>query len=87
MDNREDLNELLDRASDDNSSVENNNESIIDNEYSQETVDKVKVNSEFSGYFHERDRLDHNNIVDEVKTTLMEFKWMLLNRLDLQNLH
>ena len=38
----------------------------------EEDVDKVSVDNNFSGYFHERDRLDHNNIVDEVKTSFME---------------
>ena len=49
-----------------------NNENIED-------IDKVNIdNDNFSGYFHERDRLDHNNIVDEVKTSFMEYSMSVI---------
>ncbi|MBQ6817776.1 MAG: DNA gyrase subunit A, partial [Bacilli bacterium] len=35
-------------------------------------------NNGFSGYFHERDRLDCNNIVDEVKTSFMEYSMSVI---------
>ena len=35
-------------------------------------------NSEFSGYFHERDRLAENNIVDEVKTSFLEYSMSVI---------
>ena len=69
MNNNEDLNELLNRAKDD--------ENISTEELSEETKEtgeeNLTVNTNFSGYFHERDRLDHNNIVDEVKTSFLEY--------------
>ena len=53
----------------------NNNESIEE----IENIDKVEIdNNNFSGYFHERDRLDHNNIVDEVKTSFMEYSMSVI---------
>lgn len=73
MDNREDLDELLDRAS-------SNDEEPIDNtpEENVEDTEKVNIDNNFSGYFHERDRLDHNNIVDEVKTSFMEYSMSVI---------
>ena len=44
----------------------------------EEEIDKVSVDNNFSGYFHERDRLDHNNIVDEVKTSFMEYSMSVI---------
>lgn len=73
MDNREDLDELLDRAS-------SNDDEPIDNtpEENVEDTEKVNIDNNFSGYFHERDRLDHNNIVDEVKTSFMEYSMSVI---------
>lgn len=34
--------------------------------------------SDFGDYFHERDRLDHNNIVDEVKTSFLEYSMSVI---------
>jgi len=53
---------------------ENLNE--IENVTNEETLNVN--NSNFSGYFHERDRLDHNNIVDEVKTSFMEYSMSVI---------
>ena len=77
MDNKDDLNELLDRAQED---ADSNDDSVAltPSQTEEETVDKVAVNSDFSGYFHERDRLDHNNIVDEVKTSFMEYSMSVI---------
>ena len=80
MDNKDELQELLDRASEDNKTVENENledNSINDNDFQQEEV-AAKVSNNFSGYFHERDRLDKNNIVDEVKTSFMEYSMSVI---------
>ncbi len=73
MDNREDLDELLDRAS-------SNDDEPIDNTPKEnvEDTEKVNIDNNFSGYFHERDRLDHNNIVDEVKTSFMEYSMSVI---------
>ncbi len=38
-----------------------------------ENLEKVEVSSDFNGYFHERDSLSENNIVDEVKTSFLEY--------------
>ena len=80
MDNKDDLNELLARASEDNSNNDTDNSSdiTVNDNNSQEDADKIKSNSNFSGYFHERDRLDHNNIVDEVKTSFMEYSMSVI---------
>lgn len=78
MDNKDDLEELLDRA-------ETEEIESIDSDDDQgevtgsSIVSKVEGNhSDFSGYFHERDRLDHNNIVDEVKTSFMEYSMSVI---------
>ena len=80
MDNKDELKELLDRASEVSETVENENIENIntnDNDFQQEN-ESVKVNNNFSGYFHERDRLDKNNIVDEVKTSFMEYSMSVI---------
>ncbi len=78
--NKDELNELVESAegSDDVSAISDgtNQENMVNNEVN---VDKVNINSSnFSGYFHERDRLDHNNIVDEVKTSFMEYSMSVI---------
>lgn len=79
MDNKDELNELLDRAQSDVNEVTDvpNNDQNDDNN-SQEGTSTAKTNNNFSGYFHERDRLDHNNIVDEVKTSFMEYSMSVI---------
>ena len=54
------------------------NEEETENETFEEEVDKVNVDDNFGGYFHERDRLEHNNIVDEVKTSFMEYSMSVI---------
>ena len=42
-------------------------------------INKVEVNtSKFNGYFHERDSLAENNIVDEVKTSFLEYSMSVI---------
>jgi len=73
MDNENrDLDELLERAEKDNNLEENNEE--LNEDDSSYDMNK----NEFSGYFHERDRLDCNNIVDEVKTSFMEYSMSVI---------
>ena len=68
--NKDEINNLVDRAMEDL----NNNDTKIDEkiedfiENGEESVDREEVtsSSEFNGYFHERDSLAVNNIVDEV---------------------
>ena len=48
------------------------------NEENKETELAKVSNDTFSGYFHERDRLDHNNIVDEVSTSFMEYSMSVI---------
>ena len=55
----------------------------MENEKKQEeleqTVDKVEIDSNnFNGYFHERDSLSENNIVDEVKTSFLEYSMSVI---------
>ena len=45
----------------------------------EQTVDKVEIdNNNFNGYFHERDSLAENNIVDEVKTSFLEYSMSVI---------
>ena len=74
--NKDELNELLNRASEDSNDETNDNE--LDNNENNEEDLKVNVNNKFSGYFHERDRLEQNNIVDEVKTSFMEYSMSVI---------
>ena len=36
-----------------------------------ESLERVEVDNNFGGYFHERDSLAENNIVEEVKTSFL----------------
>ena len=59
---------------------ESTNEEIQEeNSIEEKQEDNLNIdNNNFSGYFHERDRLDHNNIVDEVKTSFMEYSMSVI---------
>ena len=70
MDNRDDLEELLDRASEEDN---NQDDIVVEKTSSINDNNSQQDNNEFSGYFHERDRLDNNNIVDEVETSFLEY--------------
>ena len=78
MENNDDLNELIKRAEEDKN---DNSEGVVvdDNNNDDEFVTKFQNNSaDFGDYFHERDRLDHNNIVDEVKTSFLEYSMSVI---------
>ena len=49
-----------------------------DNDKLNEKDELVNVDSNFSGYFHERDSLSENNIVDEVKTSFLEYSMSVI---------
>ena len=74
--NKDELNELLNRASEDSNDL--NSETDVNVEENNEEDLKVNVDNKFSGYFHERDRLEQNNIVDEVKTSFMEYSMSVI---------
>jgi len=78
MENKDELNELLDRAMEDSDTTEETTEGGNSSNISSENTETAKVNTGFSGYFHERDRLDKNNIVDEVKTSFMEYSMSVI---------
>ncbi len=75
MDNKDDINELLKRAEEDQN---DDNTEVSEENNDTETSVLNASSSNFSGYFHERDRLDHNNIVDEVKTSFMEYSMSVI---------
>ncbi len=56
---------------------ENTNEEL--NEEFDESLERVEINnSNFDGYFHERDSLAENNIVNEVKTSFLEYSMSVI---------
>ena len=62
-----DIEELVDRA-------ENNNEEPTNTvDIENDSNDMIHDVNKFNGYFHERDSLAENNIVDEVKTSFLEY--------------
>ena len=79
MENNDDLNELIKRAEEDKN---DNSEDVVSTDTENnddEFVTKFQNNSaDFGDYFHERDRLDHNNIVDEVKTSFLEYSMSVI---------
>ena len=73
-----DLDELVKRAQED-AKEENLEEIDFKNEEQKENSAKFQnTPSDFGDYFHERDRLDHNNIVDEVKTSFLEYSMSVI---------
>ena len=52
------------------------NENNIEQE--QEDITKVEIDDNFSGYFRERDRKEQNDIVDEVKTSFIEYSMSVI---------
>ena len=77
-DNKEldnDINELIDRANDQVDDVESESNNV-DNSVNNEEI--VQDNNKLSGYFHERDSLAENNIVDEVKTSFLEYSMSVI---------
>ena len=71
--NREDLDELLERAQDDSNNIDPNEE--LDVREFEENIDK---NTEFGGTFHERDKLTENNIVKEVKDSFLDYSMSVI---------
>ena len=72
--NNTELEELVDRAMED---VNNNsNEEIV--ETSEKNIENSEKKPEFNGVFHERDSLSVNNIVDEVKTSFLEYSMSVI---------
>jgi len=68
----EELEELVDRAIED---MEKDTDSVSDDT----SFDKVEIDTgKFNGYFHERDSLSENNIVDEVKTSFLEYSMSVI---------
>ena len=68
-----DIKELVDSA--ENQVDDNNNESSENDNQNNEIIHDV---NKFSGYFHERDSLAENNIVDEVKTSFLEYSMSVI---------
>ena len=71
--NREDLDELLDRISSDTNDIDPNEELEV-----HEFEDETDVNTEFGGTFHERDKLTENNIVEEVKNSFLDYSMSVI---------
>jgi DNA gyrase subunit A len=65
---------------DNKDNVEKVENSTLDNsENFDEELEKVEVDvDKFNGYFHERDSLAENNIVDEVKTSFLEYSMSVI---------
>lgn len=53
------------------------NKIILDN-HSDNSNLEIEVDKNFSGYFHGRDRLAENNIVEEVKTSFLEYSMSVI---------
>ena len=55
------------------------NSTLNNSENFDEELEKVEVDvDKFNGYFHERDSLAENNIVDEVKTSFLEYSMSVI---------
>ena len=69
--NNEELEELVDRAM---------KKEVVESSVSEKEVNNIEsINtSNFNGYFHERDSLSVNNIVDEVKTSFLEYSMSVI---------
>ena len=72
--NNTELEELVDRAIEDMNN--NSNNEVV--EASENVDEKNEDNTEFNGVFHERDSLSVNNIVDEVKTSFLEYSMSVI---------
>ena len=61
-----------------------NKEEVLENEIIDEIVESIEENDDnsqkpsFNGYFHGRDRLDENNIVNEVETSFLEYSMSVI---------
>ena len=76
----EDISELVDRAEEQNKNSEFT-DFDDDNTSNVEKIDDTELihdANKFNGYFHERDSLSENNIVDEVKTSFLEYSMSVI---------
>ena len=71
--NLDDIKQLVDRA-------ENQVDTDDDLNISEDNVNNnlISDTNKFNGYFHERDSLAENNIVDEVKTSFLEYSMSVI---------
>ena len=53
------------------------NEDVKD-EQKEDSIPEIEVKPNFSGYFHERDRLAENNIVNEIETSFLEYSMSVI---------
>ena len=65
-----DIEELLDRVEDNSNELETSND--------KNNEEMIHDANKFNGYFHERDSLAENNIVDEVKTSFLEYSMSVI---------
>ena len=71
------LDELLERAGE-NIDIEETQEDVSRENNESEKIEMPADKGEFSGYFHERDRLAENNIVNEVETSFLEYSMSVI---------
>jgi len=57
---------------------ENIETEVEESEFVETNETENKDNISFSGYFHDRDRLDENNIVNEVETSFLEYSMSVI---------
>ena len=50
----------------------------VKNEQKEDSIPEIEVKPNFSGYFHERDRLAENNIVNEIETSFLEYSMSVI---------
>ena len=77
-DNKEldkDVNELVNRAEEQVNEEEKETEHV---DTTENNNDMIHDANKFNGYFHERDSLAENNIVDEVKTSFLEYSMSVI---------
>ncbi len=77
-DNKEldkDINELVDMAEEQANDELNSTETV---DTTENNNDMIHDANKFNGYFHERDSLAENNIVDEVKTSFLEYSMSVI---------
>ena len=74
MENESNLDNLVKRANED-SNLDFTN--VSDRE-EKKSIDLNVKNTEFNGYFHERDSLTENNIVSEVSTSFLEYSMSVI---------
>ena len=53
------------------------NEDVKDKQ-KEDSIPEIEVKPNFSGYFHERDRLAENNIVNEIETSFLEYSMSVI---------